>query len=118
MIKRGDKIGMTNPRTGLKQEATFLIASDFQHPREFSKYLAEIYLNNYNLFREYAIHLFEYLKDKDNNLSELDVMENKSIVHGVNGFYFARDKEIFEQQEKEQKEFCKFFNKIIDKKKG
>jgi len=118
MIKIGDKISMTNPRTGFRQEATFLISSNFADARLFSKYLVEIYLSNHRLFREYAIHLFEFLKNSKNSLTDLEVMENKSIVHGINGFYFARDKEVFDKEELEQKEFSEFLTKIIDRKKG
>ncbi|MBY0292206.1 MAG: hypothetical protein K2W92_02825 [Alphaproteobacteria bacterium] len=118
MIKRGDKVSMTNPRTGLNDEVKFLISSDFDHPRIFSTYLVEIYLNNHKLFKEYVVMLFEFLKERNNNLTELEILENKSIVHGINGFYFARDKEVFEEEEKKHKEFSQFFSAIIEKRKG
>ena len=116
-IKLGETIIMSNPRTGFKNEVIFKIASDFTHPSFFGKMLAELYIDNYSLFRKYSLHLYTYINDKKNKISEIDKIQNISIIQGVNGFYLARDKDLFEKEEIERQEFNEQMKHLLATKK-
>ena len=111
----GKTFAQTSEKTGLKMKADLAIARDFPTSFEFQTFLINLYLKDFKFYQSYSRTLIGYLEHNPDDLPELELVENKTILSTINAMYFERDRLEYEQQDRELKDIQAYLESITKK---
>jgi len=111
----GKTFAQTSEKTGLKMKADLAIASDFPTSFDFQIFLINLYLKDFKFYQSYSRTLISYLEQNPDDLTQIELVENKTILSTISAMYFERDRENFEQQDRELKDIQTYLESITKK---
>lgn len=104
-------------KTGKIIGRPLLIARSFPSSFEYQQFLISLYLQDFDYYRTYTLLLKGYLEGNLDNLPDTEILENKTILSTINAMYFVRDREDYEQQEREHLEMQQFIQSLTKEQK-
>lgn len=93
------------------------IARSFENTFEYAQFLISLYLKEFDYYQTYTFLLLGYLNGNPDHLPDAEILENKTVLNTINAMYFVRDREQYEQQEREHLEMQQFIQSLTKKQK-
>ena len=121
MNKTSEFLGKTftakSRRTGRTIGKELAIASSFPSTLDFQMFLINLYLQDFDYYKTYTKLLTGYLNSNPDGLPYHEILQNATILSTINAMYLVRDREDYEQQEKEHLEMQDFIQSLTKKQK-
>ena len=113
----GRTINITSERTGKVVNLDFAISSCFPSSFEYQQFLISLYMKDYGVYQAYSKLLLMYLTANPNQLSESEILENKTIISTINAMFIVRDRQDKEDEKLAHYEMQAFINTLTKKQK-
>lgn len=113
----GKTITLTSKKTGKKMTREFAIASSFPNSFEYQQFLITLYMEDYTFYQTYSNLILMFLNVPGNNLSEIEIVENATILSTINAMFIVRDRLDFENEQIEHIEMQNFIKGLSTKQK-
>lgn len=112
----GKNINIKSSRTGKVVALDMVISRCFPSAFEYQQFLLNLYIKDFGVYQAYSQILLMYLFTNPNGLSEIEIVENKTILSTINAMYVVRDRTEFEAQQLAHLEMQEFIGSLTKKK--